>query len=203
MGVWGLRVADSPVPRRSDRFHSRPSKIGQDSCVSTTDDSLPHPVIEGINVVVRPTTAADLELLVEWFERPDVVKYWGGTPLSEEEVEAKYIGRRRPAVECFIVQTGDTPAGLLQYHTDGERRGGIDMVLLEEHRGRGVGRAAVHAVVEFLLGQLQWSEITVDPDDSNADGKAFWASVGFGTVALVVDDADRDPYVLMRWNGRR
>jgi aminoglycoside 6'-N-acetyltransferase len=171
--------------------------------VSTTGGAPPHPVIEGVDVVLRPTTEADLDLLVGWFARPDVVRYWGGAPLSEDEVAAKYVGRRRPAVECFIVQIGETPAGWIQYHLVGERRGGVDMVLLEEHRGRGVGRAAVRALVEFLLGRLHWSEVTVDPDDWNAGGKAFWASVGFEPSGIVVDDGDREPYVLMRWNGPR
>ena len=118
-------------------------------------------------------------LLTRWFARPDVVKYWGGAPLPEAEVAAKYIGRRRPAVECFIVEADNTATGLIEYHHDGDRRGGIDMVLLEEHRGLGLGRAAALALVAFLQEQLHWSDVTVDPDDWNDDGKAFWIAIGF------------------------
>jgi len=117
-------------------------------------------------------------------------------------VAAKYIGRRRPIVECFIVLAADVPVGLIQYHEDDERTGGIELVLLEEHRRLGIGRAAADAIVEFLVEKLRWSSITVAPDDWNNDGKTFWAAVGFETVREVRDEAGREPYMLMRWTPR-
>jgi aminoglycoside 6'-N-acetyltransferase len=156
-------------------------------------------MISGAGVNLRPTSEHDLELLSGWFTRPDVNRYWGGVPLSVEEVAAKYIGRRRPLVECFIVEVEDTPVGWIQYHIDGERRGGIDLVLLQEHRRRGVGRAAANAIVDYLLHELRWSEVTVDPAEWNEDGKQFWAAIGFAFVRSVVDDPDVEPYTLMRW----
>ncbi len=159
---------------------------------------LGHPAIEGDGVVLRPTNVDDLDLLVRWFRRPDVAMYWGGRPLSVDEVAAKYLGQRRPAVECFVIQHDGSPVGWMQYHLDGERSGGIDMVLLEEHRRLGVGGAAVRAMVDYLLNRLHWSEVTVDPDDRNDDGKAFWEAVGFERFGLISDDGDRAPYVQMR-----
>ena len=150
--------------------------------------------------MLRPTSAADAELLGGWFIRPDVLQYWGGVALSADEVAERYLGRRRPTVECFIVETDATPAGFIQYWLDGERRGGIDLVLLEEHRRRGLGRAAVHAIVDYLVDELRWLEVTVDPDDWNEDGKQFWSAVGFVPARTVIDDEDRQPYTLMRWN---
>lgn len=174
----------------------------QDSAVAAPDLT-PHPIIRGTDVGLRPTIADDLDLLASWFTRPDVVKYWGDEPLSRDEVAEKYVGRRRPAVECFVVQTGTTPVGLIQYWVDDhhDNRGGIDMVLLEEHRRHGLGRAAAHALVTFLLDTLHWSSITVDPDDWNGDAKAFWTAVGFEPIRLVADEPGRVPYVLMRWPG--
>ena len=160
-------------------------------------------MILGLGVNLRPTREHDLELLTGWFARPDVNRYWGGVPLSIEEVAAKYIGRRRPMVECFIVEVDDTPAGLIQYHVDGERHGGIDLVLLEEQRRRGVGRAAVNAIVGYLINELQWSEVTVDPAEWNEDGTRFWAAVGFAPVRAVHDDPDRESHTLMRWARER
>lgn len=139
----------------------------------------PQGAILGVGVNLRPTSEHDLELLTRWFARPDVNRYWGGRPLSIEEVAAKYIGRRRPTVECFVVEVDDTPAGWIQYHVDGDRHGGIDLVLLAEHRRRGVGAAAVHSIVGYLLDELKWSEVTVDPAEWNEDGTRFWAAVGF------------------------
>jgi aminoglycoside 6'-N-acetyltransferase len=163
------------------------------------DELEPHAVISGVDLVLRPTSERDLEILTGWFARPDVNRYWGGTPLPRDEIAAKYIGRRRPSVECFIIELANTPVGWIQYHLDAERRGGIDMVLLEEQRGQGVGRAAAHAIVDYLLDELRWSEVTVDPAEWNEDGKRFWAAIGFAPVRSIDDDPDREPYSLMRW----
>ena len=35
-----------------------------------------HPSIIGTGVVLRPTTEEDLEMLVGWFNRPDVLRFW-------------------------------------------------------------------------------------------------------------------------------
>ncbi len=160
-------------------------------------------MIMGVGVNLRPTGEHDLELLNGWFARPDVNRYWGGVPLSIDEVAAKYIGRRRPLVECFIVEVDDRPVGWIQYHVDGERHGGIDLVLLDEQRRQGVGRAAVNAIVGYLVNELQWSEVTVDPAEWNEDGTRFWDAVGFSPVRSVHDDPDRESYTLMRWARER
>ncbi|HEX2785910.1 MAG TPA: hypothetical protein VHN36_20215 [Ilumatobacteraceae bacterium] len=60
----------------------------------------------------------------------------------------------------------------------------------------------MHAIVEYLVDVLQWLDVTVDPDDWNEDGKQFWAAVGFVPVRTVIDDEDRQPYTLMRWDPR-
>ena len=57
--------------------------------------------------------------------------------------------------------------------------------------------------IEFLVEQLQWSEVTVDPDDWNAAGKAFWEAIGFQPIRTVNNAGEREPYLLMRWNGPR
>jgi len=75
-----------------------------------------HEVIEGDGIVLRRTTEADLPTLRAFFTNPDFDERWGGRPLSDDEISAKYVGRRSPAVECFIVQEGQRSVGFVQYH---------------------------------------------------------------------------------------
>ena len=158
-------------------------------------------IIRGGGIVLRPTTEDDLAFLRTFFTDPDVYEHWGGSALSDGEIIAKYLGRRSPAVECFIVHSDGQPVGYVQYHVadDGGEGGGMDLVLLPAFRGRGVGTAATIAVVEYVQSQLGWRRFTVDPDAENIRGVRFWTRVGFRPVRLIEGDGRRKPYWLMEW----
>jgi len=159
-----------------------------------------HEPIDGDGVVLRPTSEGDLDTLRAFFTSPGVYERWGGKPLSDEEISAKYLGRRRPTVECFIVEEEGRPVGFVQYHVDGgDEGGGMDLILLPTERGRGIGTAVLLAVVGFVHSQLGCHRITVDPDVSNARGVNFWRKIGFMPLRLVDDDDGREPYWLMQW----
>jgi RimJ/RimL family protein N-acetyltransferase len=159
-----------------------------------------HEVVEGDGVVLRPTTEADLATLRSFFTNAGFYERWGGRPLGDDEISAKYVGRRSPAVECFIVQEWQRPIGFVQYHLadDGGEGGGMDLALLPSERGRGVGTAVVHAVVEFVRTRLGWRRFTVDPDVDNTRGVNFWTKVGFVPVRVVEEEGSA-PCWLMEW----
>jgi RimJ/RimL family protein N-acetyltransferase len=158
-----------------------------------------HEVIRDDRVLLRPTGEADLDLLASWFSEPGVYEFWGGAALAEAEVDEKYVGRRSPHVECFVIEAHGEPVGFIQYHDpdDGGEGGGLDMVVLPAHRRKGLGRAAVETITNHLREGRSWKRITVDPDESNPIGVAFWAATGFVPERLVDDDPSRPPYWLM------
>lgn len=160
-----------------------------------------HPSIEGVGVILRTTTDTDLEILRSFFTDPEFYERWGGQPLADEEIAAKYLGHRSPAVECFIVEEAGRPVGFVQYWVadDGAEGGGMDLVLTPSVRGRGIGTAVVNALVEYVRTELQWRRFTVDPDVSNPRGVNFWTNVGFEPVRIVEDEHGREPYWLMEW----
>jgi RimJ/RimL family protein N-acetyltransferase len=157
--------------------------------------------IEGDGVVLRPTTDDDLGTLRTFFTDPGFYDRWGGHPLGDDEIAAKYLGQRSPAVECFIVEEASRPIGFVQYHVadDGGEGGGMDLALAPPERGRAVGTAVVQALVGFVRRELGWRRFTVDPDVSNPRGVNFWTKVGFRPVRLVEDEDGREPYWLMEW----
>ena len=59
------------------------------------------------------------------------------------------------------------------------------------------------AIIDYLFVDLDWSEVTVDPDEWNEDGKRFWAAIGFETLRTIRDRHDRSRYTLMRRNRHR
>ncbi|MGW4163016.1 GNAT family N-acetyltransferase [Streptomyces sp. NPDC004788] len=139
--------------------------------------------ISGTLTRLVPTSEGDLDLLAGWFADPDFVEHWGGVPKTREEVAAKYVGRRRPEVQSFLVLAQGAPVGYAQYWHADANEGGIDMVLVPKARGRGLGMDAARALVNYLRGTLGWSRVTVDPAAANAGAVHFWEKAGFCVVS--------------------
>ena len=139
--------------------------------------------LEGRSTRLVPTREEDLDLLAGWFADPGFVEHWGGVPLSRAEVAAKYLGRRRPRVESFLVLARGAPAGYAQYWRAGPDGGGIDLVLHPAARGRGLGPDAARALLAHLHGERGWRRVTVDPEASNVRAVRAWEKAGFRRVA--------------------
>ncbi|MGW0671136.1 GNAT family N-acetyltransferase [Streptomyces sp. NPDC002746] len=134
---------------------------------------------DGVLTRLVPTTEGDVDLLAQWFASLDFVEHWGGVPLSRAEVAEKYVGRRRPGVESFLVLAEGAPVGYAQYWRAGVAGGGIDMVLAPEARGRGLGPDAARVLLAHLGGGLGWRRVTVDPARGNLRAVRAWEKAGF------------------------
>lgn len=140
-------------------------------------------VLDGVLTRLVPTTEDDLDLLAKWFASPEFIEHWDGVPKSRDEVAEKYVGRRRPRVESFLVLAQSTPVGYAQYWHAGVAEGGIDMVLGPNARGRGLGPDAARALLAHLGGNLGWRRVTVDPVRGNVRAVRAWEKAGFRQVS--------------------
>lgn len=161
-----------------------------------------HPVLEEGDLRLRPSSQDDLGRLARWFGDPEVYRWWGGRPLSLEEVAAKYIGRRCPRVESFIVELGARGIGYIHYHLEGPGQAGLDMMLLPPFRDRGLGPRAARMLVDHLASARGWTDITVDPAIGNTRAIRGWEKAGFVSEAAWPDHPD-GPALLMRLLGPR
>lgn len=143
----------------------------------------PPRTISGTSTRLVPTSEGDLDLLAGWFADPSFVEHWGRVPVSREEVAAKYVGRRRPEVESFLVLAREGPVGYAQYWQAGAAEGGLDMVLISEARGRGLGPDAARALVGHVCGTPGWTRVTVDPVATNLRAVRAWEKAGFRRVS--------------------
>lgn len=136
-------------------------------------------MIRGRLVELRPVTADDLDLLAGWFAEPDFVRWWGGEPKSRETVAKKYLGRRAPGVESYIVEWEGVAIGYIQSWTDdGGRSGGVDLVLVPAVQGQGLGPDAGRALAEHLVGR-GWDPVLADPLLTNLVAIRAWEKAGF------------------------
>ena len=104
---------------------------------------------------LRPAGAADVERLVAWHADPEVSRYWDDETFTRAEMEERLA---RDDVEAWIVEEGGEPVGYLQVHPDG-----LDMFLIPDARGRGLGPDAARAMAEHLLDERGRERVTRRP----------------------------------------
>ena len=160
---------------------------------SSTNSKLPAE-IRGTLVTLRRARDRDLDLLAGWFADREFVRWWGGVPLTRDDVARKYIGRR-PDVDSFIVEQAQTPIGYIQAWRKGDETG-IDVVLRPEAQRRGLGIDAVRALACHLSLQRGYSRVTVDPLLANKRAIEAFAKAGFVPEREWLDHPD-GPSLLM------
>ena len=154
--------------------------------------------IRGDCTVARPAGDGDADLLVRWHADPEVARYWD----HETFTRAQMLERlRRPDVEAFVVEERGRPVGYLQVWRDGDE-GGLDMFLIPDARGRGLGPDAARAVARHLRHERRWRRVTVDPYLWNEGARRAWSRAGFRPVEEREPDADHTArWLLMEFAG--
>jgi aminoglycoside 6'-N-acetyltransferase len=155
-------------------------------------------VVRGSLTTLRAATDADAELLVEWHAEPEVSRYWDGETFTREQMLQRL---RRPDVDAFIVEADGESVGYVQAWREGDA-GGIDMFLIPDARGRGLGPDAARALARHLNEECGWTRVTVDPYAWNDAAIRAWRKAGFAEVERRPPDADHSAlWLLMAWEG--
>jgi aminoglycoside 6'-N-acetyltransferase len=159
--------------------------------------------VRGKATTVRPATEHDVPLLVRWHADPEVSRYWDDETFTVDQMRDRL---RRADVESFVVEAEGEPVGYLQawWEADEPLRGGIDMFLIPEARGRGLGPDAARALATHLLRDREWARITVDPYAWNETAIRAWRKAGFEQVDARVREPDEDhasPWLLFEFVG--
>jgi aminoglycoside 6'-N-acetyltransferase len=131
-------------------------------------------------IEIRDATEADADLLVAWHSDPEVARFWDGETFTREEMLERI---RRREVDPFIVESDGEPIGYLQAWLESNGlEGGIDMFLIPEARGRGLGPEAARALTRRLVEERGWRRVTVDPYLWNKSAIRAWRRAGFRDV---------------------
>src|SRR4051812_3363334 len=115
------------------------------------------------SVAFRPLTTEDLRMIPEWFTQPAVAQWWN-QPVALDAVRAKYQPRidGSETTLMWIVELNGTPGGLVQTyrHADYPEHDqavgianaiGIDYLLDDDHRGRGLGALVLRMCASWAL----------------------------------------------------
>jgi aminoglycoside 6'-N-acetyltransferase len=131
--------------------------------------------VRGRLTTLRRAGADDVDRLVTWHADPEVARYWDGETFTHAEMEERLA---RDDVEAWIVEEADEPVGYLQVHPEG-----LDMFLVPDARGRGLGPDAARAMAEHLSRERGRPRVTVDPYVWNEGAVRAWERAGFVEVS--------------------
>lgn len=153
--------------------------------------------VQGRLTELRPATQEDAELLQRWHADPEISRYWDGKVYSLEEMRRRLA---RADVEPFVIEADGEPIGYIQAWTEGGE-GGLDMFLLPDARGRGLGPDAARTLAAHLVAE-GWERVITDPYTWNEPAIRAWSRAGFEPVEeRPPDDHHTSTWLLMEWRG--
>jgi aminoglycoside 6'-N-acetyltransferase len=157
--------------------------------------------LTGAGFALRETSVGDAQLLLMWHADPEVNRYWDRRPLTYEEVAAKYLGARAPEVRCFIIQGEKRePIGFIEYaYLEPAGDVGLDMFLIPNSRGRGLGPKVASFLAQHLLTTGAAQRVTVDPLLSNQRAIRAWNKAGFRERSPIDQGDHGEPAILMEF----
>ena len=149
-------------------------------------------LVRGRLTALRPVDVDDVDRLVAWHADPEVSRYWDDETFTRAEMGERLA---RADVEAWIVEESGEPIGYLQVHPEG-----LDMFLIPEARGRGLGPDAARAMAEHVLREPGRDRVTVDPYAWNEGAVRAWERAGFVEVSRHEADAEHTaPWILMEF----
>ncbi|MFA5902252.1 MAG: GNAT family N-acetyltransferase [Hyphomicrobium sp.] len=157
----------------------------------------------GGEVRLRPAGRADWELIRAWLARADIEAWWG--PRSATEAEVNIALNSEHAI-CRIIEAGSAAVGYAhavdatmwgEQLPDDLAPGTWDLDLFiasEEHRGQGVGQAALGQLKDEVFGTTLATAVCVFPSIRNERAVRAYERAGFRWKRIW-----DDPYLGPSW----
>jgi len=139
-------------------------------------------------VRLRPATRADWDLIRGWLARPDIQEWWG--PISATEAEVNMALGSQHALSRIVMAAGQ-PVGYA--HAVDATLWGDDLpqelepgtwdldifIASEEHRGKGVGQAALALLKDEVFASTLAVAVCVFPSVRNERAVRAYEKAGF------------------------
>lgn len=165
-------------------------------------------------VALRPLAPDDAPLLLRWLTDPRVLEYWEGPHevFTPERIREDFYDDPDPTVRCIIQYCGRDIGYLQYYPLDSEgfaeyqyprtelRVFGIDQFIGEpELWGKGIGRAFVRLICEFLRDGLGAQAVVLDPHADNLRAIRCYEACGFRKVKMLPEHELHDGVMVDCW----
>lgn len=145
-------------------------------------------MIEAPLTTLRPATRADFDLIRRWLAMPDIQEWWGPVAATEAEVN---MALGSDLAICRLIEAGGEPVGYAHAVDatlwgdnlpDDLEPGTWDLdlfVAAEEHRGRGVGQAALGLLRDEVFATTLAVAVCIFPSVRNERAVRAYEKAGF------------------------
>lgn len=137
------------------------------------------------DVVVRSGGEADVPALLAVVADDGVTRWWPAD--AHREMVESLCGHADDAIG-FVIEVAGELAGYIQYYEEDDpqyRHAGIDIVIGEGFRDRGVGTTSVWLLARHLFEALDHHRLIIDPNAANHRAIRTYEKVGFKTVGVM------------------
>jgi aminoglycoside 6'-N-acetyltransferase len=138
-------------------------------------------------LTLRPIEEADLDALAAIVSAPGAREWWGFVE-GEEKLRRDLMCEDEDDSGAFAIEVDGALAGWLGVWEEDEpelRYGGADIMLAEEHHGRGVGPRALRLAIDWLIEARGHHRVTIDPAADNERAIRAYEKVGFRPVGVM------------------
>lgn len=182
---WSLRVRLLRWLLRRLGRTGGPGGGGRRAAGSATGEP-PSPALRSDRLALEPVSARDLDALHALWTEPGVRRFlWDGRTISRDEVaevlETSRALFRTHGAGLWAVRAGSGGeligcAGFWPFHDPPELE--LLLSLTEARWGRGLGREAARALIDFAFGELGWDRVQASADEPNQASLALIRSLG-------------------------
>lgn len=141
------------------------------------------PVLETARLRLRPLEAADAEALHPTLSDPASMTWWSHPPMESLAETRAHLERNAAAPDwrswVFTPRGGGPAIGFVAV---GEKRNGaceLGYLIAREHRGSGLAREAVSAVLDQLFATEGRRRVFADTDPDNMASRTLLERLGF------------------------
>ncbi len=148
--------------------------------------NIPNAYLIGKTVALRPLTKADLPLICQWYNDPEIRPLIGETtPSTEVNIEAWYNRVMEDSARVWFMivvkETGQVigECGLLRMFP-AWRTTDLSIIIGEKSAwGKGYGREAIILLMDYAFGALNFHRVSIGVVGFNQRALKFYEQVGF------------------------
>jgi aminoglycoside 6'-N-acetyltransferase len=146
--------------------------------------------LQGVHVLLRPTSDAEVALLTSLVNDPEVSLWWG---VYDEDKMREEV--RDPRLSAWTVVVDGAVAGLVEVTEELEPdypSVALDIFLGVAFHGRGYGAEALRTVLRHMFEERGHHRATIDPTVENERAIRSYERIGFRPVGIL-RQAERAP----------
>ena len=156
------------------------------------------PVLTGKSVILRPFETADLPMIEQCLQDPEVLQLTGSEADFDRETLKTWYGTRHDQPDRLDLAVVDKATGTLvgevvvNEYQSSDHSMNFRILIGEVGRNRGLGTEATRLLMDYLFRQTSLTRLTLSVFDFNPRARHVYEKLGFQVTGVEEDDFEVD-----------